>query len=633
MRYRVFDVNASPLGSGRILLHSKRSGVTKALSLPDAKKLLACQTFNTLQDHALTYAQQTSSIKLRNRSKSETLRGRLQDWMVSFQLRSAAGSERIGKASQSIQLELAALAEEGFLISEEELLADICTSAHRSNGRGASPRRITSIGIPTRGRPDSLKRAMTSYAANCRANGREVKFVIADDSRRPSVQEENRKVLYRRKKEGTDVRYLGRDQRVEYARALADRADVPFEVAKFGLLGDDRCKGTCGAARNALLLYTAGEMCLQVDDDTVASVAPAPRYEEKLVLTSRSGLHELWFFEAIEAAKKAVSFSEEDVCGLHEQLLGMSLSDRLITARTRDEAICIDEVSPRFVKNVQRHGAGVAVSFIGTLGDSGSESNGHIIFAEGESYRRLTRTKKDYQSGIRTRQIIKAPVSPTISDGRYCMTTNIGLDNRVLLPPFMPVQRNGDGVFGNVLRMCFHQAYSGHVPFVVLHDPLEQRAALTESVSLRTNDILIRLLGASEAQWSRVSEVANLQAVGRFLTDVASLSASDFEDVIWTVVTHSVGARIRHAEKRLGKAHGRPAYWAKDVQRHIASVEEAVTQSSFFAPSDLQGSVEERRALFQELVGAYGRLLVYWPAMVEAAKALRAERRERTVRL
>ena len=51
------------------------------------------------------------------------------------------------------------------------------------------------------------------------------------------------------------------------------------------------------------------------------------------------------------------------------------------------------------------------------------------------------------------------------------MTTFFGFDNRLLLPPFFPVQRNADGIFGLVLQKCVDGSRVAFLPSVLLHAP------------------------------------------------------------------------------------------------------------------------------------------------------------------
>ena len=59
--------------------------------------------------------------------------------------------------------------------------------------------------------------------------------------------------------------------------------------------------------------------------------------------------------------------------------------------------------------------------------------------------------------------------------------------------------------------------------------------------------------------------------------------------------------------------------------RYLASAREAVTKPDFSVPVDLPGNPEERLATFQRQVLAYGQLLTHWPALVEAARAMKGK--------
>ena len=80
---------------------------------------------------------------------------------------------------------------------------------------------------------------------------------------------------------------------------------------------------------------------------------------------------------------------------------------------------------------------------------------------------------------------------------------------------------------------------------------------------------------------------------------------------------------ILRAESLLANEPDRPDYWRNDVMRYLASAREAVTKPDFYVPIDLPGGPEERLAAFRRQVLAYGQLLTHWPALVEAARAMK----------
>lgn len=79
------------------------------------------------------------------------------------------------------------------------------------------------------------------------------------------------------------------------------------------------------------------------------------------------------------------------------------------------------------------------------------------------------------------------------------------------------------------------------------------------------------------------------------------------------------------AEGLLANELDRPDYWRNDVMRYLASTREAAAKPDFYVPIDLPGNPEQRLAAFRRQVLAYGHLLTHWPALVEAARAMKSK--------
>lgn len=92
---------------------------------------------------------------------------------------------------ESIKEELQKFVEAGLLISDADLLAqserpDTYPDAHES---------ITTIGVVTHNRLDSLSRCLISYIENCKKHGRENDFIVVDDSEEESIREDTKQML------------------------------------------------------------------------------------------------------------------------------------------------------------------------------------------------------------------------------------------------------------------------------------------------------------------------------------------------------------------------------------------------------------------------------------------------------
>ncbi len=614
-RYRCLADTPTPFGQHQVAIRSPLTETVSVLPSAWAQLLLSLDRFDTLEGHATTCLRKMTGSAPAERTPPPSF--------------GAQPTDEEGREPEEMRARvaerLAQFVEEGLLASEADLRSEIRALAGppTENG-GTSQGAITSVGIPTRDRTGCLRRGLASYIENIQHHGRTTNFVVVDDASSAETQEQNRRVLRKLKKRyGANLFYAHRQQRAHFAERLAGQADIPQEVVRFALLGDERCEATYGATRNALLLHTAGERCLQVDDDTICAVAAAPGAQAGLALTSNPEVPESWFFGEAGEALDAVSFTDEDFLSVHEAFLGKPLH-RCINAHTEGD-LHVDDFDAHFLRNMQVPEARVAVSFAGAVGDSGMRTNVPRVFSRDATYERLVDTAQTYQTNVNTRHLLRAASRPSITNGASCMTMNIGLDNRSLLPPFMPVGRNEDGIFGAALRMCFQQAYRAYLPYVVRHAPPERRSHNAHEIRFEffnANDILVRLMLSTEG-WPRTDGAPALQALGRYLKDIGALSRAAFVDFAGGVCRQAVGHQVSHVQRLLAEDRVAPAYWVEDVQRFLATAQEAVTQENLCVPVDLEGNPHERLALLQDLISQFGALLICWPTLVEAARELR----------
>lgn len=609
MKYRTFGTTITPHGSRKVLVHSQRSGTTRLLAPAEVHLLRACDTFRTLHDHAA------------------------RNWLIVRAMAYASGADTghagASDAMASVQRQLQGFVDDGFLVSDAGLHEEIRALCRQAEDAEEAANTITSIGIPTRDRPESLRRALASYTENTTRFGRAPDCTVIDDSREADTQALNKEGLRAVQRHyGGRIRYANREERARFAGELARSIGIPEDIPRFALLGDTRCGKTYGGCRNALLLDAAGALTVQADDDTVCRLAAAPGAETGLTLTSRTDANELWFFERFDEAQAFAPEIEEDFLGLHEQLLGRRLTDCIGTVAAAGDDLDVREIEPRFLDSMRLPEAKVAVSFVGTAGDSGAQYPFRFLHG-GRTFDRLVATEHAYRLGMTTRQMVKVTPRPSISDGAYCMTTNIGLDHRALLPPFMPVMRNEDGIFGSLLSGLFAGSYTGYLPCVVLHSPPEARTLAADAHRIRhkaflTNGLLTWIIRSFFSHPAGPDPARNIRALGRSLQELGTLPLEPFADFLRATAWRAMQSNVVYAEQRLEALSAAPAYWKDDVRAYLRVVAEAVVQPDFFIPSDLEGRAAEKLALFQDLVYKFGELLVYWPALVEAAGALRA---------
>ncbi len=465
---------------------------------------------------------------------------------------------------------------------------------------------IDVVAIVTCDRPARVIDCLAGYAANCRRYERRPELLVVDDSKSPDAEHRVRPSLVKLAREhALAVRYASASDRRRFADVLAAESGVPVEIVRFALLGDSRCELSVGANRNGLLLDTIGGCVFSADDDTSCRLAAAPDAGEHLTFMPSGDPTEFWFYPDQSAAVDALADTDADLLAPHERLLGRSTDGPAA-------------------------GAPVALTMNGLAGDSGMASPRYYLSLTDPSRARLVASEEAYRGGFTSRGVIRTVRQPTICAESFVMTTFFGFDNRELLPPFVPVQRNSDGVLGVMLPRCIAGSRVAFVPWTLRHLPVEPRGYSTEDLwigaeHVRFSDVVIDGILAHSAV-AAPSRSAAITQLGAHLRQLGELPLGAFETHVRSVQGFRTAAFTTLLSQRLLTYRDMPPYWASDVRRVIERMDKARLSETLVVPRDLraQHDTETARRLSQDLVAMFGRLLEAWPAIVDASARLRA---------
>lgn len=529
-----------------------------------------------------------------------------------------------------LESQLRELVESGLLLPYGELLRSLRQPAETQT----APPKISAVGVVTRNRPDSLRRCVSSYMENGRGHGRAHGFVVMDDSEDARARDDTKELLRSLGgSNGAEVSYGGAEEKARFAEELAAAGAAPPDVIDFALFDPERCGYSVGANRNALLLHTVGETVFSTDDDTVCRLATAPGAKPGLSFDARGDFMKFWFFPDREAALRSAPPVEGDVLDAHEQLLGRSLS-QCVSTLADSSRLLFDQIDSRQIAAVRSGRGRVLVTFNGLLGDSALPAPVGYLLLRDDSRERLVRSETDYRSAFKSREVLRVADGPYISANAWCVTAAVGYDNRELLPPFMPVLRGEDDLFGFTLHACFDDGYFGYLPSAVLHSPPDHRAYGHDDLGefgsgVRMCNVILACVKSLNA-WPGLEDArVRMRALGEHLTSVGSLPQEDFEELVLVNLYRMQSEYVTFLEGTLQDYDGWPEYWADDVESYIDALRAAMESRDYAVPQDLLAGrgQEEARRLSRRLVFRYGQLLRWWPEMVDAAKSLRAQGR------
>jgi FkbM family methyltransferase len=632
-RYRRNNLVRTPVGENLELVYPCAEHAAQILPGEDVALLDSCQAFKTLQQHAchwlLTRNKEKEYVEDLFLAKVASSAPRLIGKIVRSlraRINTNNGSER--SQIEAVEQRLLQLVELGLFVPEEDFLKR-CPNRAPFKSNSSEPK-IASIGVLTCDRTESLRACLESYIENRRGHSHCAVFGIMDDSTDLSTQNNNRQMLsHLQAQYGVEVSYADSQQKTDFAKALIKKGNLPAEVVSFALSDIEGCGYTGGANGNALLLHSAGEMLFSTDDDMLCRVASAPECKSDLMFESGPDFLQLWFFPDRESAFLSVAGSERDMLSVHQQLLGKALSE-FISTEEPNKSLTLGQISDALFQGLLSGEGRVLVTFPGLLGDSGTQTPVGHLFLNGDSRKRLLQSDAAYHIACTSREVLRIVDRPTITDWPWFMSGAMGLDNRELLPPFMPVMRNYDGVFAAVLLKCFKHGFFGHLPYTVLHAPPEHRMFRAGEIlgafsQLRLCDVMIACINSFQPSPSVLPASRNLRMLGQYLTELSSLPRQAFEENLRLWIWQMQSSRISQMEKQLKFHRESPKNWAADVSRVSEHLRKALTKKDYLVPQDLGKAInlEQRKVLTQRLVFRYGQLLYWWPDIVAAAKELR----------
>jgi len=542
--------------------------------------------------------------------------------------------------SGAIRTVLSELADRGVLVSDEEICRMLATEAS-SESRGAEapilasearepeapaafdePLRVQLIGAPTRDRPRSLRRAIESYARDVVERGRAIEILIVDDGSTSTVETAAvlRDVASRT---SARVRLVDRAAKHRFSKAIAAISGAPLHVVQRALAPDEPGVFAAGAARNVLLLAGVDQGSLQIDDDTVCDLRAAPDARPGLRARSFDDPTEMWFDERDER-KASIG-----IAAAHEQLLGRRASASLLSAMEQGDAD-LRAASAGLLTRASRGGV-VRCTQLGVRGDSALGTMVHLLTTASPTRDRLVATEAIYRRAITSRRLTRAVSAATITELDTCMTFAIGLDARSLLPPFPPVERNEDGLFGSILSACDPSALFGHLPVTVAHEPEDPRQTAFEIVfdqagRIGVNDMIAGLASASLHEIDHRSPAAAHESLARALLGWIDLPEDElFERLAW-MLARRLSQRLARITSLLRESRREPSFWARDLDRLADVLRERIEDPTRAVPHDLTArhALPEARALAVRRVREYAEILSWWPAIWEAARALRS---------
>jgi len=442
----------------------------------------------------------------------------------------------------------------------------------------------------------------------------DIRFIVVDGSKSPTNQARTRDVVkqFRGKLAST---YIGPVERRQVVTRIA-RAGAHSAALTTGL-----GTGMTGANRNLLLVLTAGHPLLMVDDDIQWTAWSLPSSSDRLAIVGHEDPRQWTFFQTRAEAISVTAEGAVDILTAHQSLLG-----RDTWSLMTDGPDLSDACSYVLGALAKSPAPKVCVTLVGVAGDSGIYCPYQVLFATGKTRDELRRTASTFRCAISSREVRRIAPRSVVTHEPLCTAGCIGLANTDLLPPFMPLGRNEDGVFGRMLAFTHPHALFGHVPWGIIHDsdrPSARPEDIPSAMQTRLADIVLEVVRLACAAPIPQSERARLRHVGRVFMELAELSPAAFHDFIRHTMIQERARQLLQLEADLAK-DDTPEHWRAAAGKFREHFLARIGTPEFLCPIEFRhlqstdSALRATRVFFWE----FGKVLSMWSYVWEYARSV-----------
>ncbi len=447
-----FDLcNAYPVPGGNYLLHNTING-KRCMAMPEVFATLShCSKFKTIDQHTATIIDKNPDMKDQKDAVKQVFEQMLKTGML---VSAKATCDRLKAKGETAERD------------------------DQNNNPVAA--------IITWERPKALERLLDSIAANCDTASIHRLYVI-DDSRKAENISQNKQIVEKYTPDiDTEIQYFGQQEQQQLIESLIK--DLPGHEQDIRFLIDQskwRDHWTAGLNRNLALLLSCGRRLVMLDDDTVCDTFDPPRVNPSITFSDDP--READFFADEQEWAHLHQPINPDPIKRHMQCLGLSVSEALdklgenhlkAAGFSNATSLQVSELKPD---------SPVLVTECGSLGCPGSSRNTWLPDMAPRSLKAMLNSERTTTNALTTRKVWSGRSHPHFAP-RPNMSQITGFDNRQMLPPYLPMVRAQDRLFGNMLDYLYPASVTLDYPWAVPHLPLPERSWNDQHLSFKPVD-------------------------------------------------------------------------------------------------------------------------------------------------
>ncbi len=503
----------------------------------------------------------------------------------------------------------------------------VCTALAASPSHTLPPTRVFVI---TCDRPAAVERLLDSMLRTGKLSQHNALFLV-DDSRDPANREANREAVAKfNLRSAKDMFYVGTDAQQSLIAQLTDQLPAHSDGIRF-LLDPSifTSKKTYGRTRTLCLLLSVGYRALVMDDDILCEAYLPPIREAGVGLGS-GGMRQATFYASEQELFQGVQLADYDPLSGHASLLGSTLGfalDKTNNGPLRETQL--HQVNAALA-NVLQADSPILVTQSGALGDAGTAGARWAISQGEETIARLLSAPHGITAALENRHNWLGCSRPSFFK-MPSMSQLTGLDNSQLLPPYFPVYRGEDVLFGAMVTVMHPGGLALDYPFCVPHLSIDARAGTLKDPIAVNGDLLLfaRHLAANINYTDSSGPEHNLNAIAQEILRMAARSNAhlklDFRSELARVHAHQLHS-LQNQAARTEKFQSEE--WQAYLRRGIEDLQQAISvQHSVLGVKGVPDDATEEDILaeFRSSARGFAAALTGWVEIRNVASQLSEE--------
>jgi hypothetical protein len=361
-----------------------------------------------------------------------------------------------------------------------------------------------------------------------------------------------------------------------------------------------------------------------MDDDVVCDVYDPPRPRAGITISDIP--RETDFFKTEQDWAYLHQPINPDPVDRHVKCLGLSLSEALKQLGENHLKPSGLEGATALQVNEIRSDSPVLLTECGSLGCPGTNRNTGLPFMAPDSLRKMLASREKTTLSLTSRKVWRGRNQPHFAL-RPNMSPITGLDNRQMLPPYLPIMRGEDRLFGNMLDILFPAGVTLDYPWAVPHLPIPDREWCNKDLEFKSagsypvffTEKLIELKSNCHA----ALPTDRLSALSAWFEDMACTSDKHLAAMYRESRLNNDSEILQRLNDLLAESEAGPVDWQNylrngirqlNVDMDLASREDFPVEGS---PGSLKG--EELIGFWKDTWSGFASALNAWPKIRAAA--------------